>query len=409
MPLGIMGGEKKYAFPDASEDYIKIPGEYLKPKDGKLSLQVTAELWETIYYDKARLFAVDHPGSTQIIVNEKFMAPPFPGMKIYKFEETFLPVSVRDGRGYNLLPQISHHDDLYVTQFKKGKYQGITEMKELILDLGNDIEDENLFLVLRGWIFPTDASINVAISQSEEIEVVPPCLQVLNKKNEWVTVIRNTGFPMGKDKSVVVDLQNIFITDQRKIRILTNMEIYWDHIYYAYQNPDIRIMTTELKSGMADLHFRGFSRMYRKGGIYGPHWFDYQNITKDQKWMDLTGRYTRFGDVTELLDHKDNRYIIANAGDEITLEFETGNLPDLPEGWKRDYIIHNVGWVKDGDINTAMGQRVEPLPFHGMSSYPYPEDEFLPEDEKMTEYWNEYNTRNITTHQFRHRISGLKD
>ena len=31
MPLGIMGGNTAYAFPDASDDYIKIPGELLKP------------------------------------------------------------------------------------------------------------------------------------------------------------------------------------------------------------------------------------------------------------------------------------------------------------------------------------------------------------------------------------------
>src|SRR5690606_20786133 len=33
MPLGIMGGETRFGFADASDDYIKIPGEMLKPKD----------------------------------------------------------------------------------------------------------------------------------------------------------------------------------------------------------------------------------------------------------------------------------------------------------------------------------------------------------------------------------------
>jgi hypothetical protein len=407
MPLGIMGGEKQYAFPDASDDFVKIPGELLKPQGDKLTLQFTSELWETIYLDKARLIAVDHPESSEILVDEKFTPPPFEKLNIYKLNETYLPVRACDAMENNFLPQIAKHDDQYITLFKRERYQGITEMKELILDLGDQIETLNLHLFLRGWIFPTDASINFALSQSENMVVIPPYLQVLNENNEWETVINYIGFPTGKDKTVVVDLDGKFMNDQRKVRILTNMEIYWDHIYYAYPDSGIRIKTTELKPDKADLHYRGFSKVYRKGGTYGPHWFDYQDVSEGQKWRDLTGIYTRYGEVTELLKESDDQYIIANAGDEVTLEFNFRDLPKLPKGWKRDYLIHSVGWVKDGDINTARGQTVEPLPFHGMSSYPYGPDVAYPLNEETMSYMNKYNTRNITTLQFKHQVSQI--
>jgi hypothetical protein len=407
MPMGIMGGEKQYAFPDASDDYIKIPGELLKPYGNKLLLQITSELWETVYFDKARLIAVDHPESSEIIVDEKFTTPPFEGLNIYRIREAFLPERVCDAKENNFLAQIAEHDDQYITLFKRDRYQGITEMKELILDLGDQIETSNLHLFMRGWIFPTDASINYALSQSENMVVIPPYLQVLNENNEWETVISNIGFPMGKDKTVVVDLDGKFMTDQRKVRILTNMEIYWDHIYFAYPDSGIRIRTTLLKPDKVDLHYRGFSRMYRKGGMYGPHWFDYNDVSTRTKWRDLTGMYTRFGEVTELLGEADNQYIIANSGDEITLEFNFKDLPKIPKGWKRDYLIQSVGWVKDGDLNTASGQTVEPLPFHGMPSYPYgPEDANAPNDVMKT-YINKYNTRIITTLPFRKQLSGI--
>jgi hypothetical protein len=320
-----------------------------------------------------------------------------------------LPERVCNAEGDNLLPLVAEPDDRYITQFRRDKYQGITEMKELILDLGDDVEAENLFLFMRGWIFPTDASINTAISQSDNLVSIPPYLQVLNEENQWETVINNMGFPMGKDKTVIVGLEGKFLSDQRKVRILTNMEIYWDHIFYGYHDESIKIKTTELSLDKADIHYRGFSRMFRKGGIYGPHWFDYQDVTTGQKWRDLTGFYTRYGEVTPLLDDVDNRYIISNAGDEITLEFDATGLPRLRKGWKRDYLIRSVGWVKDGDLNTAMGQTVEPLPFHGMSSYPYPAEESLPVDGAWQDYMEEYNTRNVTTWQFRHQLSGLND
>ena len=29
----------------------------------------------------------------------------------------------------------------------------------------------------------------------------------------------------------------------------------------------------------------------------GPNWFDYSKVDKSRKWRDLTGNYTRYGDV----------------------------------------------------------------------------------------------------------------
>ena len=96
--------------------------------------------------------------------------------------------------------------------FNPDKYQGVTEMQDLILDPGKIGQSGNLYLFLNGWIFPTDASINVALSQSSDLKVIPPLIQVINKKGEWETVIENLGFPMGKDKTVIADLSGKFLS-----------------------------------------------------------------------------------------------------------------------------------------------------------------------------------------------------
>ena len=155
---------------------------------------------------------------------------------------------------------------------------------------------------------------------------------------------------------------------------------------------------------MADFHYRGFSRTYRKGGRYGPHWFDYNDVDVNAKWVDLTGNYTRYGDILPLLKESDNQYVISNAGDEMTLEFDAESLPELPEGWKRDFFIHSVGWVKDGDLNTAYGNEVEPLPFHGMKSYPPSKEDVFPNTAEHQKYMKEYNTRVITIENYRNFI-----
>jgi tetratricopeptide (TPR) repeat protein len=122
MPLGIMGGTTAYAFADASDDYLKIPGELLKPKDGMYSIQVTDELWETIYFDKVQLVAVDHPDSIEIYVDEQFSPPPFPECRIYAVGKKHIPVSATDSYGNDVLSYIAEKDDKFLSDFQPGHY-----------------------------------------------------------------------------------------------------------------------------------------------------------------------------------------------------------------------------------------------------------------------------------------------
>ncbi|TFG41299.1 MAG: CRTAC1 family protein, partial [Bacteroidia bacterium] len=408
MPTGIMGGTTSYAFADASDDYIKIPAELLKPRNGIYSLQVTSELWETIYIDKLELVAIDHPDSIEIFVPEQFGPPPFPGLKIFNAAGKWLPVSAIDSYGNDVLSFISARDDNFLSGFKSDKYQGVTEMRDLVLDPGESDGKGNMFLLMNGWIFPTDASINVALSQSDNIKVTPPLIQVINKNGKWETVIDNLGFPMGKDKTVIADLTGKFLTKDHRIRIRTNMQIYWDEIFFSECIQDAPVVQTVMNTVSADLHYRGFSKPYRKGGRYGPHWFDYQVVEKGPKWRDLTGNYTRFGDVLPLIEESDNKYVITNAGDETTVEFDSSSLLPLPDGWKRDFLIRSVGWVKDGDLNTAFGSTVLPLPFHGMKSYPPSESDIYPDISELKKYNREYNTRVVTADEYLNFVKGYE-
>ncbi len=397
MPLGIMGEDRAYAFPDASDDYILIPGDLLEPREGKYSLKITSELWETIYMDRVRLVAVDHPDSVEVFVPEQFSPPPFPGLDLQQVTRRVRPVSARNENGLDVLDLIGHKDDRYLAHFKKGKFQGLAEMHELIIDPGMEVDPNSLKLFLRGWIFPTDASINEALSQSDRHALVPPSLEVINEEGHWEVAIAQLGFPMGKDKTVIADLSGLIKSRDRRIRIRTNMEIYWDEVFFSSeagsdegQSP---VLTTFMEPVSADLQYRGFSRMYRKGGPNGPHWFDYSQVSQEKKWIDLKGSYTRYGEVLDLLTASDDRYVISNSGDEMSLEFDQTALPPLKKGWKRDFLIHSVGWVKDGDMNTAHGSTVEPLPYHGMGSYPPGPGDAYPAREELNAYKEEYNTR----------------
>ena len=405
IPVAIHGKDTTYAYSNPSKEYLLIPGEKLKPRNGLYTLKITEELWEAVYFDKAELIAVDHPDSVEAFVDERFVAPPYPGRKVYLVSHPQLPLSAVDENGNNLLPKISKYDFNYVSNFSLGKFQGVAKQHDLILDLGKKVHGDSLLLFLRGWVFPTDASINTELTQTKNYQLQPPSLQVINKEGKWQTVIKNMGYPMGRDKMVIANLSGKFLKpNDRRVRIRTNMQIYWDQIFYSTGKVDAPAKMEELKMAAAQLSYRGYSASYNKGGPYGPQWFDYDHITDGQKWRDLTGYYTRYGDVLPLLQKADDEYIIADGGDEVTINFDAAHLSTLPKGWKRDFLIYTEGWVKDGDLNTAYGQTVAPLPFHNMPSYPYGKNVTYPQDKAHREYQQKYNTRKVTTDEFRNHI-----
>ena len=401
-PLGLVTS-MGFVAPDETKDFVKIPRTQMQPKSGKYSIQITEELWETAYFDEVKLIAVDHPEDTDIFVNEQYTPPPFAAFKIYGVAEKRFPKSAVDHNGKDVSDALKAFDYRYAVEHTPGPYQGVVDPHAVVLDLGDVPNDAPLTLFLGGWIFPTDTSINVALFQNPAINPSFPSVAVKDKTGEWKTVIDMIGLPAGKNKTITVDLTGKFLSEDRRVRVETDMQIYWDTAFFTVGTQTVPMEVTTLNPDSADLHYRGFSEMYRPNP-HAPHLFDYQKVTKAAQWRDLAGFYTRYGDVNPLLQEVDDMYVILNAGDEITVEFDASRLPTLKTGWVRDFILYSDGWDKDGDINTLTSQTVEPLPFHGMSSYPYPDTEHYPNDEAHRRYQREYNTRRVE-----HRLPPLND
>lgn len=395
MPLGILGSNTAYAPAGASQEYLRIPSSVLRPRDGKYVLQLTEELWETAYADHLQLLAVDHPDSVDIFVDERFVPPGPLSLEMFRIAGPTPPLTAVDDRGNDVLPALLRADSVYVSNLTPLRYQGVVETHDLIMDLGPGAGSDSTYLLLRGWIYPTDASINVALSQQSAIRTLMPSLEVRDARGRWMTAIPSLGFPSGKDKTIVIDLSGKFPTADHHVRIRTNLQIYWDQATVARNARAATVRVTTLTPESADLHFRGFSRTYRKGGRYGPWWFDYDSVTRESPWRPIEGRFTRFGDVRSLLTTSDDMYVIMAPGDEMTLQFDASSAAALPAGWTRDFLLYTDGWIKDSDLNTAFGTTVEPLPFHAIRQYPYAKGESYPGDAAHQRYRSQYNTRAI--------------
>ena len=112
----------------------------------------------------------------------------------------------------------------------------------------------------------------------------------------------------------------------------------------------------------------------------------------------MRGQFTRYGDVTELVRDADDLQAVFAAGDEMTLRFEAP--PPRCPGWTRTFVLHNVGYDKDADLNTIYGQSSEPLPFRAMDAYPYEPRKHFPSTPLHRRYLEEYQTRSLSPRSF---------
>ncbi|HEY2155790.1 MAG TPA: hypothetical protein VGH33_09175, partial [Isosphaeraceae bacterium] len=400
-PLGLRINAQDTAGSSQTEDWVKIRGDQLAPRDGQYDLRITAELWETHYWDHIALMVVDHPKDTEVFVDERFAREP-PKLVVHA-TGPLLPVAyARDDRRNDVAEIVRERDGRYLDTFGRGQYQGVTRDHWVEVEIGDELpRDRPLYLVAQGWIHPTDSSINVALAQGRHEPPRGLSLEVVTADGKWAVARSDLGFPAGKNKTILVDLDGVFRSGApRRLRLRTNLEIFWDRLAVAVAMPETTLQSRRLAATSAELRYRGFSRM-TQADASSPELPNYNVLDgTSQRWRDLIGYYTRFGDVRELLEGVDDRYVIANAGDELALRFEA---PTGPEAcWVRDIVLIGDGWNKDGDYNTAFSKTVLPLPSHSRPAYDTPPGAL--EDDPVYQAhpadWAEFHTRYVTPDTF---------
>jgi hypothetical protein len=389
-PLGASSGDGQY-FPVDHDEYVSIPGERLKARNGQYEIRVTEELREVSYIDQIKLIALDHPAAVDIVTNEKFKSPPFPEFRLFGVARRVYPVRAADDKGNNVLAALRQRDQVYPDAFRRD-HAGVAELHRLDLDFGSAAPANRAVLVLSGWVDWADGSTFLGAMQAHK-DLTFPYIQVKDAAGNWKTVIEDMGIPSGKPKTMAVDLSGKFLSASHEVRIVTNLCVYWDEIFLVEDNAAPPARMTTVPNVSAGLHFRGFSKATVHPQRKQPERFDYQTVSFTSMWNPTGGNYTRYGAVEGLLAEADDRMVIMGSGDELRLQFRAAGLPELPVGWKRDFLLLVDGWAKDADANTAYSQTVLPLPFHSMSRYPYPPAEHFPSDPVHAEYLRDYLTR----------------
>ena len=385
--MGSWIGPGQFNTPDP-EEFVRIAGDQLRPRNGRYEIRVTNELEEALFLDRVRLVAVDHPADVDVFPDEGLRDPPRP-FRLYAARGARVPARAVDDHGHDVRALIARRDRRWPSDFALASIRGYAEPHALTLDLGAGAD--RALLLMTGWTGYAFSTDNVAASQAGLVQQ-PPALAVRGASGSWETIDTSVGFPVGRPQTVVVDLAGRWRGPSREVRISTTMPIYWDQVLVDTSGVPPPSTIVSLDPASAVLRWRGFSAVTSPDGRE-PFGADYERVTAVSPWKAFPGAYTREGDVGSLLAARDDMFVIARPGDEIALSFDGGAAPPIRPGWRRTFLLHADGFSKEMNIRSATPDSLGPLPFHGMSRYPYGPDERYPGGARHREYLERHNTR----------------
>jgi len=372
-------------------EWIKVDGAQLAGVNGRLSLRFIEPMEEVNYIDQLRLVAVDHPESVEVNPDERFLDdPPFASGRVVASAGAHLPVGAWDGEGRDVLKEVSLRDHEFASGFTPLPYDGFAKLHTLTLDLGEVNTGAPLRLLMTGYVNYFSATSLYGAWQAG-VKPVSPYVEAELADGTWQRIPGEAGFPAGQERTIVVDLTGKLPAGVRRIRLVSNLEIYWDQVLIDNQ-AEGEVRTTDVLLALATEHFRGYP-LQIEGASPGDLDYDYDRVSLTGPFQHQRGNYTHMGDVTALVKGIDDRYAIFGSGEEIAVEFDASELPAVAEHWKRDYFFYANGYVKDMDWWDASPFTVAQLPFHKMSTYPYADGEKFPDDADAFKYQLDWNDR----------------
>jgi hypothetical protein len=351
-------------------DYIKLDSTQLEPINGFYNMKITQISDEIFYLDSVKMIAVDHPADVNVFSTASTFIYNLTGQGTIYTVSTNLatPVSAVNGTGQNVLPQISKLDGIFTTGTRWA-------WNSLTLNLGNLAGAKQINLVVAAKVtWPTTYAggqnfLNYANTPGI-CPSPPPYMQVMAANGSWVMVPNDREFPIPHvtDSVFVVNLTGLFPTNNYELKINTYQDIQFDYIGIS-TTPQQNIIVHTITPSYADLQ-QAFSTN-----------------------SNSSGAFTKYGDVTALLQSADDQFVIGRQGDSVSLQFPA-DLPPVPKGWVRDYFIIASCWFK-GEGLSYVPFTVNPLPFQAMTSFPYPSNESYPYDAAHLAYLQKYDTRSI--------------
>jgi hypothetical protein len=358
-------------------------------------MKIAEPMDEVMYLDKLRLDVIDHAADVSVFPDERFATTdPQPTQELLCFRdsERIFATKATDHKSRDVSATLRERDGKHVDGFAVRSWLGYAEEHFVELDFAGQLkklpDGRKVYLVLAGWTdYPYPESIYAATQAG--VPTIAPTLEQRQSDGTWKN-LGEIGFPAGLTRVMTADIAGWIDPRGGVVRIRTNLRIYWDQLFIAPLADGNPAMRHSQPVAAASLEHRGFAREHMPGGKL-PIAYEYDRLESVSvtQWR---GRFTRIGDVTELLRDEDDRHVICGPGDEVTVEFDASTATELKLGWKRSFVLRSWGYCKDTALTTVSGANVGPLPYRGMPQYPYDLAKHPP-PAAVAEYDRTWNTR----------------
>jgi Flp pilus assembly protein TadD len=373
-PAGLRLSEDRFVEADPDE-FVWIGDETMfPPRNDHYAVQVTEELREVLYLDAAELIVVDHPIGTEVFPTSK-MVPgrPFPPHELVTLHRPRSLWSAIRSDGLDVTEALREADNLHASPIalRPEPLRGLAEPFSITLDFGPLEVERPLVLAITAWLRFGGAMANVAASFDPELPFPFPLLEVETAPNRFEPVDVVVGTPAGKTKRMIVDLTGQLPPGSRRLRLSTAFELHWDQIVLMEKAGESNTRVVRLTPDIAHLYWRGFSD-FKDLDWTLPLTPDFDAVRQNPSWrITPMGWCTRYGDVLELVEQRDDALVLLNGGDALELQFAANRVPGRPDDYRRNFFLFSSGWDKDADFHCAKGWLVDPIPWHGMDDQRY--------------------------------------
>ncbi|GMU73881.1 MAG: hypothetical protein AMXMBFR44_0800 [Candidatus Campbellbacteria bacterium] len=382
-------GASDFVQPSPNRTYVL---KYVEPRNGAFEWRIVGDLSEINYFDLFRMYSYFVPEDRDIIVESPTLGS---GMSATSTLHTIstAPLSALSATRLDTNEDVTSalsardEDKVIVNKNKKETYEPV----QIEVDFGDISRYSTKKLVVGGsTTYPTTEE-GIARKQLYGREWG---LYVQDAAGQWQKVPYekySPTKPLSFESVLAVDISDIFISENTKLRLEYLYKVYVDYVALDVTEDLPLAVAEEHPITYADLHdFGGWHDFDKDGNVP-----DYYNVSPlEEDYEDFPGYYTRFGDVTPLLEKRDDKFVILAKRDEITVK---NALPKIepPTGYKRVYMLDVTGYYK-ALTKTMTPMTVEPMPFSGMSAFPYPDTEHYPDTPEYQEYRAKYNTRYLS-------------
>ncbi|MAT68912.1 MAG: hypothetical protein CMJ58_05255 [Planctomycetaceae bacterium] len=359
--IGFNLGRGEY-YPSRPEERFLLPQGILQPRDGRLAVKLGEPMEEVCYFDAVRLTAYDLPPGWSMTLDERFagLGPAPTGEAIFYQRELLPAVAVND-RGADVTAALQAVDGEPAPLVRRDhRFIGLTERHHVTIDFEEPLDRlADPVLVFDGWVEYAYSQSAFAAWQAGE-EFIEPTIEAQAADGTWQVVAERFGYPAGTSRQGAVALpKDSLPADARRLRISTNMQVYWDRLAVVDRQPcpEARQIEVTLQTALVD--DVGFSA--REVNAHRRSVYDYSDRPPFGDARHPAGYYTAFGEATELVAATDDALAIIGPGEELHLEFAAPSA-EPPSGWTRRWVLDADGWCKDADLFTRNAGTVEPLP-----------------------------------------------